>query len=135
MELTEILTVILLISASVLCIALIYFVYRIVKSVHSISLDIETLSLRLNPLIESTLELSNKINLITYEVDSQLQMTRSMVSSIREHVDKILYVETKIRDGIENAVMPIFKNVNAIGVGFASFWRNYKAGKQKKYIL
>jgi len=135
MELTEILTVILLISASVLCIALIYFVYQIVKSVHSISLDIETLSLRLNPLIESTLELSNKINLITYEVDSQLQMTRSMVSSIREHVDKILYVETKIRDGIENAVMPIFKNVNAVGIGVASFWRNYKAGKQKKYIL
>ncbi len=135
MELTEILTVILLISASVLCIALIYFVYQIVKSVHSISLDIETLSLRLNPLIESTLELSNKINLITYEVDSQLQMTRSMVSSIREHVDKILNVETKIRNGIENAVMPIFKNVNAVGIGIASFWRNYKAGKQKKYIL
>ncbi len=135
MELTEILTVILLISASVLCIALIYFVYQIVKSVHSISLDIETLSLRLNPLIESTLELSNKINLITYEVDSQLQMTRSMVSSIREHVDKILNVETKIRNGIENAVMPIFKNVNAVGIGIASFWRNYKPGKQKKYIL
>lgn len=132
MELVEILTVVLLISASVLCIALIYFVYQIVKSVHSISLNIESLSLRLNPLIESTLNLSNKIHLITSEVDSQLQMTRSMFSIVREHVDKILNVEIKIRDGIENAVIPIFKNVNAIGVGFASFWRNYKAGKQKK---
>ncbi|MBK7378691.1 MAG: hypothetical protein IPJ03_06750 [Ignavibacteriales bacterium] len=132
MELVEILTVVLLISASVLCIALIYFVYQIVKSVHSISLNIESLSLRLNPLIESTLNLSNKIHFITSEVDSQLQMTRSMFSIVREHVDKILNVEIKIRDGIENAVIPIFKNVNAIGVGFASFWRNYKAGKQKK---
>ncbi|MBK6914918.1 MAG: hypothetical protein IPH11_15145 [Ignavibacteriales bacterium] len=132
MELVEILTVVLLVSASVLCIALIYFVYQIVKSVHSISLNIESLSLRLNPLIESTLNLSNKLHLITSEVDSQLQMTRSMVSIVREHVDKILNVEIKIRDGIENAVIPIFKNVNAIGVGFASFWRNYKAGKQKK---
>jgi uncharacterized protein YoxC len=134
MNTTEILTIILLIAASALCIALIYFVYRIVKSVHSISLDIETLSLRLNPLIESTLELSNKINLITYEVDSQLQMTRSMVSSIQEHVDKILNVETRIRDGIENAVMPLIKNVNAVGIGVGSFWSKYKAGKQKKYI-
>ena len=132
MELVEILTVVLLVSASVLCIALIYFVYQIVKSVHSISLNIESLSLRLNPLIESTLNLSNKIHLITSEVDSQLQMTRSMFSIVRENVDKILNVETKIRDGIENTVIPIFKNVNAIGVGFASFWRNYKAGKQKK---
>ena len=129
------LTGVLLMLASVLCFALIYFVYKIQKSVHSISLDIEAFSFRLNPLIESTLELSNKINLITYEIDSQLQMTRSMVISIREHVDKILNVETKIRDRIENAVMPIFKNANAVGVGFASFWRNYKAGKQNKYIL
>ena len=135
MELTEILTVILLISASVLCIALIYFVYRIDKSVHSISLDIETLSLRINPLIESMLMSSEKINHIADDIDSQLQITRSVVSSTREHVDKILNLETRIRDGIENAVMPIFKNVNAVGVGVASFWRNYRAGRQKKYIL
>ena len=126
MELVEILTVVLLISASVFCIALIYFVYRIVRSVHAISLDIETLSLRLNPLIESTLELSNKINLIIYEVDSQLHMTRSMFSSIREQVDKILNVETKIRSGIEYAVMPVIKNVNAVRIGVGSFWKSYK---------
>ncbi len=135
MNTTEILTIILLFAASALCIALIYFVYRIVKSVHSISLDIETLSLRLNPLIESMLMSSEKINHIADDIDSQLQITRSMVSSTREHVDKILNLETRIRDGIDNAVMPIFKNVNSVGVGVASFWRNYKAGKQKKYIL
>lgn len=135
MDLIEILTIILLISASALCIALIYFVYRIVKSVHSISLDMEALSYSLNPLIESTLEFSNKMNLITNEVNSQLQTTRLMVNSIRAHVDEILNVETKIRNGIENTVMPIFKNVNAVGVGFTSFWKNYKTGKQKKYIL
>jgi uncharacterized protein YoxC len=131
MELTEILTVILLISASVLCFALIYFVFCIVKSVHSIRLDLVSLSVKLNPLIESMLIGSEKINRITNEVESQLQMTRSMVSNIREHVDKILNVETRIRDGIENAVMPIIKNVNAVGIGFGSFWRSYKAGKQK----
>jgi uncharacterized protein YoxC len=135
MNTTEILTIILLLAASALCIALIYFVYRIVRSVHSVSLDIETLSHRLNPLIESTHELSNKFNLITYEVESQLQMSRSMLSSIREHVDKILNVENRIRSGIENSVMPIIKNVNAIGIGVGSFWSKYKAGKQKKYIL
>lgn len=126
MELAEILTVILLISASVLCIALIYFVYRIVKSVHSISMNIQELSYKISPLVESTLKLLNKINLITYEVDSQLQMTRSMLSSIREHVYKILNVETRIRSGIENTVMPIIKNVNAVGIGVGSFWKSYK---------
>ena len=93
MELKELLTVILLISASVLCIALIYFVFRIVKSVHSIRLDLESLSVKLNPLIQSMLIGSEKINRITNEVESQLQMSRSMLNSIRERVDKILNVE------------------------------------------
>ena len=134
MELTEILTVILLISASVLCIALIYFVYRIVKSVHSIRIDLESFSTKLNPLIESMLISSEKIIYISNEVDSQLQMSRSMISSVREHVDKILNVETRIRSGIENAVMPIIKKVNAVGIGVSSFWKSYKHNQIEKYI-
>lgn len=136
MELTEILTVILLISASVLCIALIYFVYRIVKSVYSIRIDLESFSTKLNPLIESMLISSEKIIHISNEVDSQLQMSRSMISSVREHVDKILNVETRIRSGIENAVMPIIKKVNAVGIGVSSFWKSYKHNHKQieKYI-
>lgn len=89
------------------------------------------MSFRLNPLIESMLIGSEKINHITNEVGSQLQITRSMINGIRSHVDEILYVETKIRNGIEDAVMPVIKNVNAVGIGVGSFWRKYKAGKQK----
>ena len=92
MELTELLTVILLVSASLLCIALIYFVFRIVNSVHSIRLNLESLLVKLNPLIESMLIGSEKINHITSKVDSQLQMTKSMLSSIGEHLDKILSI-------------------------------------------
>lgn len=126
MDLTEILTVILLILASALCLALIYFLYQIVKSVHSISLNIEEFSLKLNPLIESTIELSEKLIHIINKVESQLLISGSIVSDIRENVDKILNVETKIRNGIEYAIMPIVKNINAVGIGVGSFWRNYK---------
>jgi uncharacterized protein YoxC len=110
MNLTEILTVILLISASAFCIALIYFIYQIVKSVQSISLNIEGFSFKLNPLIQSTLELSEKLNRITNEVESQLQMSKSIFSDIREGADKILNIETKIRDGIEDTVKPLVNN-------------------------
>jgi hypothetical protein len=58
-------------------------------------------------------------------------MARSVVNGIRNGVDKFLNVEVKILNGIENALMPILKNVNAIGSGTASFWKKYKAGKQK----
>jgi len=126
MNLTEILTVILLISASALCIALIYFIYQIVKSVQSISLNIEEFSFKLHPLIESTLELSEKLNHITYEVESQLQISKSIFSDIRVQADKILNIETKIRNGIEDAVIPFGKNIHAVGKGIDAFGRRFR---------
>jgi len=126
MNVTEILTVILLISASALCIALIYFMYQITKSVHSISLNIEEFSFKLNPLIQSTFELSEKLNHITYEVESQLQISKSIFSDIRERADKILNIETKIRNGVVDAVIPAVKNLYALGKGVESFWKSFR---------
>lgn len=94
---------------------------------YSISLDIKQFSLKLNPLIESTIELSERFIHSINEVESQLHISRSIVSDIRENVDKILDVETKIRNGIEYTVMSILKNISAIGKGFSSFWRNYQS--------
>jgi uncharacterized protein YoxC len=126
MDITEILTVILIASASALCIALIYYLNQIVKSVQSINSDIKELSSEIRPLINSTLQLSDKLNQITNETKSQLQISRSIVSDFRERVDKILDVEGKVRSGIENAVMPLVENLNAVGKGVEAFWRNFK---------
>lgn len=126
MNLTEVLAIILFILSSVLIVALIYYLYQITKSLHSINLNLQGYSSKLFPLIQSALELSEKAIHITNEIESQLQVSRSIVSGIRERADKILNVETKIRNGIEDAVMPLVKNINAVGIGFGSFWRNYK---------
>ena len=126
MDTIEILTVILLISASALCIALIFYIYHIVKSVHSISADIQGLSYKLNPLIESTFVLSGKLTHITDEAESQLQISKSIVSDIRDRTDKILNIETKIRGRIEDAVVPLLTNFQALRNGISSFWKTLK---------
>jgi len=126
MDIIEILTVILLISASALCIALIFYIYQIVKSVHSVSSDIQGLSYNLNPLIQSTFVLSEKLTHITDEAESQLQISKSIVSDIRDRADKILNIETKIRNQVEDTLMPIVKNINAVGIGLSAFWRKFR---------
>jgi predicted PurR-regulated permease PerM len=127
MNTIEILTVVLLISSSVLCFALIYFIYQVVKSVHSISANIQGLSYKLNPLIQSTLVLSEKLTHITDEAESQLQISKSIVSDIRENADIIINMETKIRDGIEDTAIHLFKKFQALGKGVVSFWKYYKS--------
>lgn len=126
MTITEILTIILIVSASALCIALIYYLNQIVKSVHSINANIKELSSELKPLIHSTLELSDNLTKITDETKSQLQISRSIISDFREHADKILSIETKIRSGIEDAVIPFVQNLHAVSKGVETFWRNFK---------
>jgi uncharacterized protein YoxC len=126
MNVTEVLTIILIASASALCIALIYYLSRVVKSVQSMNNNIKELTSEIKPLIKSTLDLSEKLNQITGETKSQLQISRSIISDIRERADKVLNMESKIRTGIEDAVMPFIQNLHAVGKGFETFWRNFK---------
>jgi uncharacterized protein YoxC len=126
MNITEILTVILIASASALCIALIYYLNQIVKSVQSINDNIKELSSEIKPLIQSTLELSDKLNQITNEAKSQLSISRSIVTDFRDRADKVLNIENKIRSGIEDAVMPFIQNLHAVSKGIETFWRNFK---------
>ena len=126
METIEILTVILLISASALCIALIYYIYLIVKSVNSISSDIRGLSFKLSPILQSTFVLSEKLTHVTDQAESQLQISKSIISDIRDRTDKILNIETKIRGRIEDAVVPLLTNFQALRNGISSFWKTLK---------
>jgi len=126
MDTIEILTIILLISASALCIALIYYVRLIVKSVHSVSTDIQDLSYKLNPILQSTFMLSEKLAHVTDEAESQLQISKSIVSDIRDRADKILNIESKIRGRIEDAVVPLLTNFQALRNGISSFWKTLK---------
>ena len=126
MDIVQILTIVLIVSASALCIALIFYLNKIVKSVQSVNNDIHELSANLKPLIRSTIELSDNLNKITSDAKDQLKISRSIISDFRERADKILSIENKIRSGVEDAVMPFIKNLHAIGIGFESFWRNFK---------
>jgi len=126
MDIVQILTIVLIVSASALCIALIFYLNKIVKSVQSVNNDIHELSANLKPLIQSTLELSDNLNKITSDAKDQLKISRSIISDFRERADKILSIENKIRSGVEDAVMPFIKNLHAIGIGVESFWRNFK---------
>jgi len=126
MDIIQILTIVLIVSASTLCIALIYYLNKIVKSVQSINKDMNELSANLKPLIQSATELSDHIYKITSEAKDQLRISRSVLSDFRERADKLLSIENKIRSGVEDAVMPLFKNLNAVGKGVETFWRNFK---------
>lgn len=126
MNVLTVLNVILLISASLLCIALIYYLYKITKSFEEIKNDVKELASDMKPLIASTTELSEKLSNITSEARGQMQMTRDMVMNVKHRIDMILGFEERIRRGIEEPVLGLVRNVSAIVNGANAFWNSYK---------
>jgi len=126
MNVVTVLTVIMLISASLLCLALIYYLYKITKSFEEIKNDVKEFAADMKPLIASTTELSEKLSSITSDARGQIQLTRDMVMNVKHRVDMILGFEERIRKGIEEPVLGLVRNVSAVVNGANAFWNAYK---------
>ena len=126
MNVVTVLTVIMLISASLLCLALIYYLYKITKSFEEIKNDVKEFVADMKPLIASTTELSEKLSSITSDARGQIQLTRDMVMNVKHRVDMILGFEERIRKGIEEPVLGLVRNMSAVVNGVNAFWNAYK---------
>jgi peptidoglycan hydrolase CwlO-like protein len=126
MTLIEILTAVVLVLGALLCIALIIYLGRITNSIKQLQDNISDLSLKLIPLLSTLSELSEKISDLSNEAVSQLEISKRIVSNVKEHVDKILELEEKIRWGIEDPVDKILNNFKAISNGINTFFNHLK---------
>jgi uncharacterized protein YoxC len=133
MELLNILYIVLLVCASILCIALIVYLNKITKSVDRLEDEVKDISDKSKPLIISVNSLTEKFNGIAddtkdivNDAKEQFEVVKGIVSDVKEHADKILDLEEKVRRGIENPVSDIVKNLSALVNGINTFWKTYK---------
>ena len=126
MNFIDILTIILLISASVLCIALIFYLAKITSSVKAMQEDLNEISSKINPLIENVSDLTEKISIITEDAKGQIQTSKNIVHSVKDRVDIILGLEERVRGGIEGPLMTLVTNFRAIANGLNTFLSNFK---------
>jgi len=119
--LIDILLVILIIAATALCIALIYYIWKISNTVNAMQADINELSKNLQPLLNSTTELSDNLKEITGNAKAHVDISKNVVLSIKDRVDTILQFEEKVRGGIEGPVMSFIKEITALNNGLNTF--------------
>ncbi len=127
MEITiSIFEILLLLSASGLCIALIVYLNRVTKSVNGIEDSLKDISTQIKPLISSTTVLSEKLNYISEEIKEQVYIGKSIVTEVKDRVDTILDIEEKIRGGFETSIFDLIKNISAVSNGVSAFWSAFK---------
>ncbi|MCH7772782.1 MAG: hypothetical protein IH784_00020 [Bacteroidetes bacterium] len=117
----DILLLVLIIAATALCIALIYYIWKISNTVKAMQVDINELSKNLHPLLISTTELSNNIKEITGNAKAHVDISKNVVLSIKDRVDTILQFEEKVRRGIEGPVMSFIQEITALNNGLNTF--------------
>lgn len=117
----DILLAVLIIAATALCIALIYYIWKISNTVKAMQVDINELSKNLHPLLISTTELSNNIKEITGNAKAHVDISKNVVLSIKDRVDTILQFEEKVRRGIEGPVMSFIQEITALNNGLNTF--------------
>jgi uncharacterized protein YoxC len=118
----EIFEVVLLISATALCIYLIYFLKNLTRSVSEIQTDIHRIADQINPLLESLQSLSNSVIIVSDEVKSQLNKTKWIVDEVKSKVESVLSFEKKVMEKVDAPVQDLLSNLKAIKRGVMTFF-------------
>ncbi|MCE1190265.1 MAG: hypothetical protein LWX56_14145 [Ignavibacteria bacterium] len=98
----EFLVIFLLGSASALCLALIYYVSRITKSIEAIQSNIDSISRQFNPLLESLTVLSKSVKILSEDVRAQVTKVGWIVEEMKEKIENVLSIEKRVREAFES---------------------------------
>jgi uncharacterized protein YoxC len=120
MPVSEIFSIILMGAASLLCIALVIYLYKITQSVTTIQENISGLLTEFYPVINNITELTNKINVVTEELKQPVHEAVDVIDELKERVDVVFGIEEKIRNAIGANLLGIYD-------GIRTFYATYKS--------
>lgn len=121
--LKDILLAILILSASALCIALIFYLKKITNSVHEIKDEIGRLGDKMEPLIESVQTLSSSLTRTNDDIQEQLSKTGWIIDQVKMRLESLFGFEEKVRDSFESPVEKLLANLTALKGGVLSFFK------------
>lgn len=122
-------TVILLISASALCIALIVFLRKVAASINEFNQDTKQLIERIDPLVDSLVEMSASLKELSAEVSEQLDKTGWIVDEVKMRLESIISIEGKIKESVESPIDKLMSNLKAIRSALSVFWKTFNSGR------
>lgn len=125
MDTVSIFYIVLLASASILCLALIFYINKITTSIKFIEIEIKAISEQVKPLIETSAELSEKLNSLSDEAVSQVTIVKEIVGKVKDRVELILSLEEQLREGLEKPLTGLLKNLSAVSNGVSTFWKTF----------
>lgn len=124
MNVIDILLIILILSASALCIFLIFYLKKLIDHVEAVRKDVHELVEKTTPVLENLDDVTRRANRIVLEVENYWNEIDSSIKKVRERISGLTSLK-KYTDA-ENPVSELIKNVKALTKGFVAFWQAIK---------
>ena len=118
MPLADLLSLILMGAASILCAALVFFLMKITRSVMILTENITTLKTEIIPVLKNITQVTEKINSAADEIRQPLNDVLNIVYEIREKINFIFSYEENIRTNISSSFSGVLN-------GIRTFWNSY----------
>ncbi|MFA7229314.1 MAG: hypothetical protein WC061_09785 [Melioribacteraceae bacterium] len=124
MTVIDILLIVLIISASALCVTAIIYIKRISSQVESANKDIHEFIQKVNPVVENLEEVSRRANRIVTEIENYWDEIDGAIKTIRERISGLTSLK-KLHD-VEYPAKDLIKNIKALTKGASAFWNAFK---------
>jgi uncharacterized protein YoxC len=124
MTVIEIFLVLLIISASALCIFVIIYLKRIFEQIVAVRNDIHQLVQTTVPVLENMEEVTRRANKIVTEAGNYWDQIDHSIKNLRERLSDMKSL-SKLRDAQSQAT-DLIKNLKAFAKGVTAFWQEYK---------
>lgn len=124
MNVIDILLIILILSASALCIFLIFYLKKLIDHVEAVRKDVHELVEKTTPVLENLDDVTRRANRVVSEVENYWYEIDSSIKKVRERISGLTSLK-KYTDA-ENPVSELIKNVKALTKGFVAFWQAIK---------
>ncbi len=120
----DILLIILILSASALCIFLIFYLKKLIDHVEAVRKDVHELVEKTTPVLENLDDVTRRANRVVSEVENYWNEIDSSIKKVRERISGL--TSLKRYTDAENPVSELIKNVKALTKGFVAFWQAIK---------
>lgn len=124
MTVIDLLLIILILSASALCIYLIFVLRNLLKKVEAVSSDVHNFIEKANPVLDELTSVSRRANKIVTEAENYWEELDRSIKKLKEKVSDIKNLN--FFHDAENPAKDLIKNLKAFSKGISTFWQAFK---------
>lgn len=124
MTFIDILLIILILSASTLCVFAIIYLKRITDQVEAVRKDVHEFISKTNPVVENLEVATRKANRIVSDIENYWEEIDTSIKNLRERITGFTSLKN-LRD-VEYPAKDLIKNIKAFVKGASAFWNAFK---------